>query len=99
MVSIGAYSISEYVFFIIFFYLLMFMVYLSWMSVGILSGINNKKLIKRTAFFVCAQVIGMIIFALPIRLGTVMFINGALFVILIGMCFRLILEARDRMQW
>ena len=96
MVAITGYAISEFVYFIAFFYVLWFMAVLAWASLAILNG---QKMSIGLIMAVLLLIAGFSLLMTPVRLGTVLFLDGIAASVCGVFCFNLVKELKELIHW
>jgi hypothetical protein len=96
MVSLAAYQITEFVFFIGFFYVLWLLTFMAWLAYAIIEG---KKLLYGILIHSVILVAGLIVLLSSVRLGTVLFMDGILFAMFCVYSVKLGIELKERIHW
>lgn len=96
MVSIVGYAITEFVYFIIFFYALWFMAVLAWLSLAIL---QDQKMLRGLVVAVLLLIAGFALLMTPIRLGTILFMDGIAASVCGVFCFNLVKALKELIRW
>jgi len=96
MVELAGYAITEFVYFIGFFYVLWLLTFLARLSYAIIDG---KKLLYGILIHSAILVAGLIVLLSSVRLGTVMFMDGILFAMFCVYSVKLGIELKERIHW
>jgi hypothetical protein len=96
MVSLVGYAVTEFVFFIGFFYVLWLLTFMAWLAYAIIEG---KKLLYGILIHSVILVAGLIVLLSSVRLGTVLFMDGILFAMFCVYSVKLGIELKERIHW
>jgi hypothetical protein len=96
MVSLVGYAVTEFVFFIGFFYVLWLLTFMAWLAYAI---IESKKLLYGILIHSVILVAGLIVLLSSVRLGTVLFMDGILFAMFCVYSVKLGIELKERIHW
>lgn len=96
MVAITGYAMTEFVYFIVFFYVLWFIAVLAWASLAIL---NDQKMSRGLIIAVLLLIAGFAVLMTPVRLGTVLFLDGIAASVCGVFCFNLMKALKELIHW